>query len=79
MTTTIAVTSRWQIHIPKSFRKVFGQEKPGKVQVTLEKDKLIIQPVKSRFLDLAGKYEYKAKKKKIDIDNIRDYIDYSDL
>jgi len=50
-------------------RKIYSD---GRKIVTKEKKKQSI-------LDLAGKYKAIAAHKKIDIDNIRDYIDYSDL
>lgn len=77
MQTTIAVTSKWQIHIPRAVRYVLGTKRPGQVIVRAEKDKLIISPKKKGILDLAGSLHHLYKKKPIDIDNIRDYIDYS--
>lgn len=78
MEATIAVTSKWQIHIPKAFRAALGPKKPSMVKIKAEKKKLIITPKRSNILDLAGKFhKYYLKNKKIDIDNIRDYIDYS--
>ncbi len=43
------------------------------------KPKAKIKPQKSRILQMAGKYSHLAKNVKIDIDNIRDYIDYGNL
>ncbi len=78
MEATIAVTSKWQIHIPKAMRGVLGKKKPGMVKIKAEKNKLVISPEKSNILSLAGKFhKYYLKNPKIDIDNIRDYIDYS--
>lgn len=79
MQTTISVTRRWQIHIPKAARKALKLEKPGKMEVRVEAKELILKPVESEILKLAGKYEKYAKGKKINLDRIRDYIDYSDL
>ena len=77
MEATIAVTSKWQIHIPKKMRSVFGAKKPGVVKIKAEKDKLVISPKKKTVLDLAGSLHHLYKKKPINIDRIRDYIDYS--
>lgn len=79
MQTTISVTSKWQIHIPKAARKAFGLKKPGKIGIKANKGKIILTPVKKNILDYAGKYHYllNNKTKKINIDKIRDYIDYS--
>lgn len=78
MEATIAVTSKWQIHIPKAMRGVLGKKKPGMVKIKAEKNKLVISPAKKSILDLAGSLQHLYKKKPIDIDNIRDYIDYSE-
>lgn len=78
MEATIAVTSKWQIHIPKSMRGVLGKKKPGQVKIKAEKNKLVISPEKSNILSLAGKFhKYYLKNKHVNIDRIRDYIDYS--
>ena len=79
VSTTISITNRWQIHIPKALRSVLSLEKPGKVEITAQPGKLIIKPAKSKIMQLAGKYEKYAKHKKINLDKIRDYIDYSNL
>lgn len=42
-------------------------------------DSLVIKPKKSAVLKLAGKYKNLSAKKKINLDNIRDRIDYSNL
>ncbi|KKQ28707.1 MAG: hypothetical protein A3H17_02015 [Candidatus Levybacteria bacterium RIFCSPLOWO2_12_FULL_37_14] len=79
MFTTISITNKWQIHIPKSLRGDFGLDKPGKVAITAEKGKIIITPAKSTIMQYAGKLHERFDKKKINIDQIRDLIDYSDL
>jgi bifunctional DNA-binding transcriptional regulator/antitoxin component of YhaV-PrlF toxin-antitoxin module len=78
MEATISVTRKWQIHIPKALRGALGPTRPGQVKIRAEKGKLIISSSQSKILSLAGKFhKYYLKNKKIDIDNIRDYIDYS--
>lgn len=79
MTQTIAITRQWQIHIPKALRQAIGLEKATMAEIKAENGTLIITPKKSGIFSLAGKYAKYAKGKKIDLDNIRDYIDYSDL
>lgn len=79
MDTTIAITNKWQIHIPKSLRSALGLEKPGKVAIKTETGKIIITPAKSAIMQYAGKLHEKYNKKKINIDRVRDIIDYSDL
>jgi len=79
MNTTISITNRWQIHIPKSIRGNLGLAKPGKVTIKGEAGKIIITPAESKIMQYAGKLHRKYKEKKINIDNARDLIDYSDL
>ncbi len=81
MQTTISITSKWQIHIPKEARKALGLKKPGRIEIKTKKGTLILTSPKKSILDLAGKYHYLLNKKtrKINIDKIRDYIDYSNL
>ena len=50
-------------------RKIYSDG--GKVVIKKKKEKSI--------LDLAGSFKPRGKMKNIDIDNIRDYIDYSNL
>lgn len=79
MQTTISITNKWQIHIPKSLRDVLGLRQPGKVAIKAETGKIIITPTESKIMQYAGKLHEKYTKKKINIDNVRDLIDYSDL
>lgn len=79
MNTTISITNKWQIHIPKSLRGALGLVKPGKVSIKAETGKVIITPAKSTIMQYAGKLHDRYNKKKINIDRIRDIIDYSDL
>lgn len=79
MIQTITVTPSWQIHLPVQFRKKLGLKEPGMMELTLKEDKLILEPKKSSVLKMAGKYRNKKPRIKIDIDNIRENIDYSQL
>lgn len=79
MDTTISITNKWQIHIPKSLRDTFGLDKPGKVAIKAVAGKIIITPTKSAIMQYGGKLHEKYNKKKINIDNVRDIIDYSSL
>ena len=54
-------------------------DKPGKVAITAEKGRIIITPAKNTIMQYAGKLHERFDKKKINIDQIRDLIDYSDL
>lgn len=77
MQTTIAITSKWQVHIPKAIRKELGLKKPGVARIQAQGRKIVITPQKSKILQMAGKYAKYARGKKVDLDNIRDYIDYT--
>lgn len=77
MQTTI--TNKWQIHIPQAARKALNLTKPGKFSIKTEKNRLVLIPLESRILKLAGKYKKYAKGKKINLEKIRDYIDYSQV
>ncbi|MBM3209111.1 AbrB/MazE/SpoVT family DNA-binding domain-containing protein [Candidatus Shapirobacteria bacterium] len=76
---TIAITPRWQIHLPVAFRKKLGIDRPGLVEVSLTKKTIIIKPKASPLLRLAGKYRGKTPVSQIDVDKIRESIDYSAL
>lgn len=77
METTISITNKWQLHIPKAARKALKLTKPGRVEIQTEGNKLVLIPIESRILQMAGKYQKYTKGKKINLDRIRDYIDYS--
>ena len=79
MNTTISITNKWQIHIPKSIRGALGLDKPGKVAIKAFPGKIIITPAKSVIMQYAGKLHKRYNKKKINVNNVRDIIDYSDL
>ena len=77
MTLTVAITSNWQLHVPLATRKIVGLDKPGTVTVTAKPGQLIISPQKSKILSLAGSLHDEYLKNPIDVDNVRDIIDYS--
>lgn len=79
MKTTISITSNWQVHIPKSVREQLGINKPTQATLELAGESIVIKPKKSKFLSSAGMLHKDYKKKKIDLDNIRDHIDYSNI
>lgn len=77
MQTTISITRKWQIHIPKAARKALKMGKPGIMEVRTRNGKLILTPTKSKILQMAAKYNKYTKNKKVNLNRIRDYIDYS--
>lgn len=68
------ITPKFQVHIPVEIRKKAGLTTHGKAEVTAEKGKIIIKPIKSKFMSLKGKYKVKNP---IPAEKIRDFIDYS--
>lgn len=80
MQTIATITPKFQIHLPKAIRQKAGFLTHGPVIMRADKGKITIQKKKGKsILDLAGSFKPKGNMKKIDIDTIRDYIDYSDL
>ncbi len=80
MEVTATITSKFQIHLPKAIRQKAGFLTHGPVVIRADRGKIIIERKRGKsILDLAGTFRPKGNMKKIDIDNIRDYIDYSDL
>lgn len=72
------ITPKYQLHIPVAIRKAVGMKKHGPAIIRADGNKIVIEPTKeSPILRLAGTLKMKKPTKKIDIDNIRDYIDYS--
>ncbi|MBI4999174.1 hypothetical protein HZB97_00125 [Candidatus Gottesmanbacteria bacterium] len=79
MNQTIAITPKWQIHIPVRFRQALNLTTPGLVEIKLVRKEMVLKPKTSPVLKLAGKYRHLKPVKKINIERIRDYIDYSSL
>jgi bifunctional DNA-binding transcriptional regulator/antitoxin component of YhaV-PrlF toxin-antitoxin module len=77
MQTYTTITPKFQVHIPVSIRQKIGLKRHGRAIIRAEKKKIVIEPIKSSVLDLAGSLHHLYKKKPINIDRIRDYIDYS--
>ena len=77
MTLTVALTNNWQLHVPLVARKIAGLDRPGLVNVTVKMGQLVVTPKKSKILSLAGSLHEKYLKNPIDVDNVRDIIDYS--
>jgi bifunctional DNA-binding transcriptional regulator/antitoxin component of YhaV-PrlF toxin-antitoxin module len=70
------ITPKFQVHIPVAIRKKVGLTKHGRAIIKAEKGKIIIQPIKSDFMSLAGKFHVKNP---LPVEKIRDYIDYSNI
>lgn len=79
MTTTVSITSQWQIYLPQSVRKAMGLTHPTQAKLEVKNKKLTVTPYQSPILSMIGKYSHLKPIKPIDLDNPRDFIDYSDL
>ena len=77
MTLTVALTNNWQLHVPLVARKIAGLDRPGLVNVTVKMGQLVVTPKKSKILSLAGSLHHDYVKNPLNIDKIRDEIDYS--
>lgn len=77
MSLAIAITSNWQMHIPQAMREAAGLNAPGIVMATVGPGEIIIRPQKSKIMSLAGSLHGSYIKNPINIDKIRDYIDYA--
>ncbi|PIP61670.1 hypothetical protein COW99_02770 [Candidatus Roizmanbacteria bacterium CG22_combo_CG10-13_8_21_14_all_38_20] len=76
---TVSITPKWQIHIPVSIREELGLTTPAQADVFVEDEKIIIRPKESKIMRMGGSLSGKKPIRPINIDKIRDYIDYSDL
>ncbi len=68
------ITPKFQVHIPVSIRKKAGITQHGKAKISVQKSKIIIEPIKSKFMAHIGEFKVKNP---IPAEKIRDYIDYS--
>ncbi|MCX8008596.1 MAG: AbrB/MazE/SpoVT family DNA-binding domain-containing protein [Patescibacteria group bacterium] len=79
MQQTVTVTSKWQVHIPIEARKKMQLTYPPQMKVEVVNDALVLTPKKSTILQMAGSLSsYVKKRPDINIDRIRDHIDYSE-
>lgn len=69
------ITPKFQVHIPVAIRKAIGLKKHGRARIWAKKKRIVIEPMESDFMSLAGKYWVKDP---ILVEKIRNYIDYSD-
>lgn len=79
VTATTTITPRYQVHIPVKIRKALNLTHHGKVEIIAKNSEIIIKPIKkSKVMSLSGSLKTKLPKN-INIDNIRDHIDYSKI
>lgn len=77
MQQVISITKQWQVYIPEEVREKINLKNPGKAKIGVKKGEIVIKPLKSKILSLAGSLSGKKPKKPIKIDKVREYIDYS--
>lgn len=73
----LTITRQWQIYLPEEIRRQLRIKQPGKAKAVVRKGQVLIKPLKSRILSLAGALAGQKPKKKIKIEKIREFIDYS--
>lgn len=78
---TAAITSKFQVHIPTQVREQVGLYKTTQADIWAEDGVIKIKPIKQSILNFAGKFSGRKPlgSKTIDLDHIREEIDYSDL
>jgi bifunctional DNA-binding transcriptional regulator/antitoxin component of YhaV-PrlF toxin-antitoxin module len=76
MLTTIAMTNKWQVHIPEAIRQALGIDRAMQFTVTTDKEAIILRPQKNGFNKFYGAFK---TNKKLDLANIREVIDYGEL
>lgn len=81
METSVTVTPKFQVSIPVSIRKYLGMTRHGKAKISARlvgKRKIItLEPEEDDILSLAGIFKGSKPVRPVDVDNIRDEIDYS--
>ena len=75
METTIAITPKFQLHIPARIRRALSLTRPVRAIIAVEGKRIIITPQTSAVLSLAGTFRSKRTKKH-PVERIRDFISY---
>ena len=76
MSVAVSMTNNWQIHIPDAIRKAMNINKPGQFIASVEKDAIVLRQKPSSFNEYFGAFR---TRKKINVENLRANVDYSDL
>lgn len=79
MNTIITITQQWQIYIPEKVRELLDLVNPVQARMEIKDKSIVITPQPSAILGLAGKYKTLALKNPVNLDRIRDRVDYSSL
>lgn len=79
MKQTINITPKWQVYIPVSIREALNLKEPKQAEIRVEEGTIVIEPQKNPVTEMAGKYKDIKPKKKVNLETVRDEIDYSEL
>ena len=79
METIVSITSQWQIYLPQSVRKAMGLKHPTQAKLTVKNKQLMVTPYESPILSMFGKYAKIKPSHPINLDRIRDIIDYTQV
>ena len=79
MTTTVSITSQWQIYLPQKIRQAMGLKYPTQAKLTVKNKKLTVTPTTSPYLKLVGKYTHIKPVRPINLDRIRDDVNYTEI
>ncbi|OGK37771.1 hypothetical protein A3F03_01645 [Candidatus Roizmanbacteria bacterium RIFCSPHIGHO2_12_FULL_41_11] len=74
MTYTVSITSQGQLSIPVSIRRILDLDKTKKALLSLEKGRVIIEPVKD-LLELGG--SLKTTKKALSNQQLHEFVEQS--
>jgi len=74
MQSITTITPKFQVHIPVEIRRKLNITTHGKANISVEKGKIIIEPIESKFMSLGGKYR---TPKAMKVETLRNEIDYS--
>jgi len=74
---TVSITPKWQIHIPKAIREELKWDKPGQATMRIRDQAVEIKPEEDLIFKMRGRYKGRKPIKPINLDKVRDYIDYS--
>lgn len=76
---TTTLTKKGQVHIPVLVRDELGISAPSRFKVHIQGKNIILEPDNSSILQLAGILKGTKPIKPVEIEKIRDFIDYSNL
>lgn len=76
MITTVAMTNNWQIHLPLSIREAIGIDRAMQFLASVKNGVITLRPKKNEFSKFYGAFQ---SRKKLDLTNLREQIDYGNL